>query len=346
MNGYVQFLADSHCHLDVECSSQRAEELGNFLNTLESIIDRREFFHIMSSNHVDIFHIDLILDKLENKTVLPYFGIHPWYSHLFTDLKLEEFENEQEWKQNHYESVLDPTPPSELLEVLPNPISFDSHVNEIRRLTNKHQKKGFSVGIGEIGLDKLFRIPLNGYFGNQKLPLNDNPNKLSACRVKMDHQAYIFARQLKLASSLKRPISLHCVKAHGLLYDQVTSKKELDGISSVILHSYSGSLDQAGLWIRHFSKSNRLLYFSLSNWINGSAKKQDSLKDLVKLLGNDQILLETDVGIDKYLLDPERREEYFNQLKEIFIKICSIKGWGEDLAKEIIFDNWNKSIAQ
>ena len=68
------------------------------------------------------------------------------------------------------------------------------------------------------------------------------------------------------------------------------------------------------------------------------AKKQDSLKDLVKLLGNDQILLETDVGVDKYLLDPERREEYFNQLKEIFIKICSIKGWGEDLAKEIIFD--------
>ncbi|KSA00849.1 uncharacterized protein AC631_03384 [Debaryomyces fabryi] len=299
----------------------------------------------MSSNHVDIFHLDLILEKLENKAILPYFGIHPWYSHLFTDLKLEEFENEQELKKNHYESVLDPKPSSELLEILPIPISIYSHIEEIRRLATKYQERGFSVGIGEIGLDKLFRIPLNGYFGNQKLTLDDSLNKLSACRVKMEHQTNIFARQLMLASSMKKPISLHCVKAHGLLYDEVTSRKGLDGISSVILHSYSGSLDQASLWIRHFSKTNRQLYFSLSNWINGSDKKQDFLKDLVKLLGDDQILLETDVGIDRYLLDPQKREDYFNQFKQIFQKICSIKEWEEDSAKEIIFVNWNKSIA-
>lgn len=345
MDECILFFADSHCHLDVECTSQIAEELVKFLNNLEVAIGRRGFFHIMSSNHVDIFHLDLILEKLENKIVLPYFGIHPWYSHLFTDLKLEEFENEQEWKKNHYDTVLDPKPSSELLEILPIPISVYSHIEEIRRLATKYQEKGFSVGIGEIGLDKLFRIPLNGYFGNQKITLDNNPNKLSACRVRMEHQKSIFAKQLMLASVMKRPISLHCVKAHGLLYDEVTSNKELDGISSVILHSYSGSVDQAALWIRHFSKFNRQLFFSLSNWINGSEKKQDSLKNLIKLIEDDKILLETDVGIDRYLLDSVKREEYFKQLKQIFQKICSIKEWEEDRAKEIVFNNWNKSIA-
>ena len=169
MDEYIPFFADSHCHLDVGCTSQVAEELARFLNTLESINRGREFFHIMSSNHVDIFHLDQILDKLDNKIVLPYFGIHPWYSHLFTELKLEEFENELDWKHTHYEAALEPKPPIELLGVLPNPIHIDLHLNEIRRLAEKHRENGFTVGIGEIGLDKLFRIPLNGYFGNQEV---------------------------------------------------------------------------------------------------------------------------------------------------------------------------------
>ena len=145
---------------------------------------------------------------------------------------------------------------------------------------------------------------------------------------------------------MMRPVSLHCVKAHGSLYEKVAGDKDLNGISSIILHSYSGSLDQARLWIRHYAKCNQLLYFSLSNWINGSDNKRDSLENLVTILNDDQILLETDVGIDKYLLTSDTREEYFNHIREIFSKICSIKHWDEGLGREIIHRNWTRSVAK
>lgn len=345
MDDYILFFADSHCHLDVECTSNVADKLAEYLNSLE-LICKDNFFHIMSSSHVDIYHLELILDKLNKNVIFPYFGIHPWYSHLFTTLERHAFRDKEEWKLMHYESVLDPKPLVELLQVLPNPIHIDLHLEEIERLVKKYQQKGHSCGIGEIGLDKLFKIPLNGYFGNQKICLNSTPKKLSDCRVRMGHQEIIFSRQLKLASTLKRPVSLHCVKAHGSLYQKVAGDDSTSGICSIILHSYSGSLDQAKLWVRNYAKSSQQVYFSLSNWINGSANKRSSFDDLVRMLPDLQILLETDVGIDRYLLDLKKREDYYQQLLEIFDKICSIKGWDKLEARKIVHNNWTDSIAR
>lgn len=345
MDDNLQFFADSHCHLDVGCTSKKAEDLADVLNDYELINHRSDFFHVMSSNHIDAKHLELILTRLNNTSIIPYFGVHPWYSHLFTDLRVDDFEDEQELKRKHYGRLLEPQPPAELLEILPIPLNIDDHIKEMNRLVCRYENSGFRVGIGEIGLDKLFRIPANGFFGNQSIVLDDASVKLTPCKVSMDHQVMVFTKQLSLANVVRKPVSIHCVKAHGLLYDKVTGSQATQDIPSIILHSYSGSPDQAGLWIRHYAKSKQNLYFSLSNCINGTENKRDTLEKLVTLMDNTQILLETDVGIDKYLLLPQKKSTYFDQLTEIFNKICAIKNLDHCSAKEIICSNWKNSVS-
>lgn len=391
----LDLLGDSHCHLDVTCSKDDIRELAERLNTSQ-FEGHHDFFHIMTTNHLDLELMDELLEQLDGGVVVPYWGVHPWYSHLFCDeLKLpmslsnaeEAMKNPrtdsvtnqdetntangdsrnrtennleipslkdlndvmatlsdvvldgtlkdssitsvtasskidtlapdetsleptqasqarsllEELKYTHYNSVLTPPPTPQLLAVLPQPIDIHSHLNRIRSLVKKYPR--LKYGIGEIGLDRMFRIPLNGYFGNQIQPMENQ--KLSFSRVSMDHQQHIFKLHLALAEELERPVSLHCVKAHGSLYSIVT---EYPKIPSIILHSYSGSLEQAKMWMGFYRKSSQRLYFSLSNLINGVDKKATLLRDIVTGLESEQLLIETDVSVDKYLCGKELRD--------------------------------------
>jgi Tat protein secretion system quality control protein TatD with DNase activity len=391
----LDLLGDSHCHLDVTCTKNDIRELAERLNTSQ-FEGRHDFFHIMTTNHLDLELMDELLEQLDGGVVVPYWGVHPWYSHLFCDeLKLplsfstaeeamkdpstDSLTNQdesttakgdsrngkeknleipslndlndviatlnevrlkgtlkdssstsatasrnidtpasdetspepslaprtrsllEELKYTHYNSVLTPPPTPQLLAVLPQPIDIHSHLNRIRSLIKKYPQ--LKYGIGEIGLDRMFRIPLNGYFGNQIQPMENQ--KLSYSRVSMDHQQHIFKLHLALAEELERPVSLHCVKAHGSLYNIVT---EYPKIPRIILHSYSGSLEQAKMWMGFYSKSSQRLYFSLSNLINGVDKKATLLRDIVTGLESEQLLIETDVSVDKYLCGKELRD--------------------------------------
>lgn len=298
--------------MGVEAKLHQLNDIVAAINVHSSVTSR--FFHLMSTNHWDM---DFVLKlAASSNSVVPYMGIHPWYSHLYRlDPKLD--------KKQHYEVCLEPGPSDELLNVLPEPIDLEEHLQKIRKLAQTYDEKGVPYGIGEIGLDKVFRVPSNGYFGNQNEPKGV---VLTKSKVSMDHQTQVFIRQLELANLLSKQVSVHCVKAHGPLFEIVS--KNFSSISHVILHSYTGSLDQAKSWIREFARQKRQLRFSFSNYINASAPKEDSLRELLKVLDDTQILLESDMPVDRFLLEVgEQAEEYFGQLCNVGRVICEAKGW-------------------
>ncbi|WEJ93873.1 Cut9-interacting protein scn1 [Yamadazyma tenuis] len=196
------------------------------------------------------------------------------------------------------------------------------------RLLHKHP----GSGIGEIGLDKMFRIPSNGYYGNQDS--NNSEVKLSACRVKIDHQVAILRVMLQLANDLQRPVSLHCVKAHGPLFDIV---REYHQIPQVILHSFSGSVDQGRRWVAEYRKRDQDLGFSFSHYINGVEDKRSQLNELVGYLDDSQILIETDISIDKHL-----ERDYTDHLFGIAETIRVSRGWDLERFYAIIKQNLYK----
>ena len=83
--------------------------------------------------------------------------------------------------------------------------------------------------VGECGLDKAARAPETG-------------------RTEWAAQQTVFEAQMRLAAALGRPVSVHCVRAHGALYEylrEAEAQGEGAAPPTVALHSYTGSPDLA-----------------------------------------------------------------------------------------------------
>lgn len=332
---------DCHCHVGVDLTLSTAPQLAAAVTGLRM---RPRFFHLMSCNHWDMEVVveaatlvakDTETPKNEEDAdevaaraaIVPYLGIHPWFSHLYsTDASLT--------KRQHYEQCLEGGNVDEVLERLPPPVDFATHLERMRHLARLCEAHGVAYGIGEIGLDKLFRVPTCGYLGASSTP-GEKP--LSGLRVSLEHQKRILEGQLALAASLAKPVSLHCVKAHGALFDVVVGGYH--GVSHVTLHSYTGSTDQAKAWVRQFEKQNRRLSFSFSDYINASDPKLPLLRELVRILGDDQILTESDMPLDQFLLTNDKQQDYFGQLTHVTDKIIEAKQWEPEFGVAQLRDN-------
>ncbi|KAJ0668575.1 putative TatD family, metal-dependent hydrolase [Helianthus annuus] len=119
-----------------------------------------------------------------------------------------------------------------------------------------------SAAVGEIGLDK-------GSHGKT---------------IDFTDQVQTFLLQLQLAKELKRPASVHCVRAFGDLLDIMKSLGPFP--EGVILHSYLGSAEM----VPEFAKLGA--YFSFSGFL--MAMKETKAKKMLKAVPSDRILLETD----------------------------------------------------
>ncbi|CDK25777.1 unnamed protein product [Kuraishia capsulata CBS 1993] len=295
-------LYDAHCHLSPFVKTETVARLCENLNNIYGGHDSRDF-NLMSTNKWDLEYVSEIASK--TKVVMPCFGIHPWYSHLFTDKDYSSFSDPEEIKRVHYNNILTGSEvPQDLLDVLPVPEYFPKQLERIREVVLKHSQ----FMIGEIGLDKLFRVPWTGYLGHD-VKVSDKGTSFTKCYVKMTHQKYIFVELLLLAVELNVPVSVHCVKAHGLLFDTV--KEHCGDKIKISLHSYSGSVDQANQWRKMFP--NRV-YFSLSKAINldgtrdpnsDDDKKYTKFHQIVDSMSKDTLLMETDMSLDTYYCGDE-----------------------------------------
>ncbi|XVF30608.1 hypothetical protein REPUB_Repub16aG0073000 [Reevesia pubescens] len=148
-----------------------------------------------------------------------------------------------------------------------------------------------SAAVGEIGLDKGSK--------GREIDFND--------------QIEVFRQQLQLAKELKRPASIHCVRAFGDLLQIV---KDIGPFpDGVILHSYQGSAEM----VPEFAKYGA--YFSLSGYI--MPIKAQKTKKMLKAIPSERILLESDAPdalpnselgslflVDE---DPSLPQEFFSQ---------------------------------
>lgn len=141
--------------------------------------------------------------------VIPFYGYHPWYAHLF-HVPTEEYTSTSE---GHYESILAPLPPKEFISNLSNPLNWDTYLQDLR----KRLQENPNAGVGEIGIDKSFR--LRSYKDRD----GDMGKELSIYRTSQAHQLRIFMDQCNVAAEFGRVISIHGVKCHGLLFNTLQS---------------------------------------------------------------------------------------------------------------------------
>lgn len=164
--------------------------------------------------------------------VIPSFGWHPWFSHQLYDdtlaageLTFDPSSSDQEaQKQHHYDAVLTPSPSSredeDFIKHLPDPQPLSAFIAQTRRYLEAHP----CALVGEIGLDKAFRLPSHDPAPDDGMtPGRRNGQRLSPYRVNMDHQARILKAQLGLAGEMGRAVSVHGVQGPGNLHDTLKS---------------------------------------------------------------------------------------------------------------------------
>lgn len=158
--------------------------------------------------------------------IVPSFGWHPWFSHqLYDDKPLSKSTGEnaspESFKMAHYKAVLEPSPEDEaFLQSLPAPRPLSEYLAQTRRRLERYP---FAL-IGEVGLDRAFRVPDHREEGRTMgdpdlTPGTRDGKQLTPYRVSMNHQRYILKAQLNLAGELCRAVSVHGVAAHGIVFE-------------------------------------------------------------------------------------------------------------------------------
>lgn len=128
-------------------------------------------------------------------------GYHPWFSYRISISPPTS-------KDEHYRNLFLNSPSStehnitifkQLLPLLPDPIPLTDVLVELRR--NLEAFPG--AMLGEVGLDRVFRVPYNS---------STEQRRLTPFSVPFDHQLTILEAQIDLAVELGRNISFHSVK--------------------------------------------------------------------------------------------------------------------------------------
>lgn len=280
-----QAMYDAHCHVSTD-----------FGGDVDALVDRVRGwsptrFVVMSTNHLDYQLVDTLAEQCDN--VVPAFGVHPWYAHLFSlDISLS--------KEEHYSNVFGKEVDDELLAVLPQPMDFDAHMGNLVEACRRHGK----VCWGEVGLDKLARVPTSGFYGNGEFK---GESRLSPYKVSMDHQKLILKRQLEVAIANDWAVSIHNVKAGGALHDVLKEVLAPSKPTRLCLHSYTGSKETLRMFQRDFK--HHKIFVSVSSMVNGDKPQQ--LNIIMDTTADGCLLTETDCPLDR--MDPGPLLETINR---------------------------------
>ncbi|RYP18727.1 hypothetical protein DL765_003749 [Monosporascus sp. GIB2] len=160
--------------------------------------------------------------------IVPCFGWHPWFSYqLYDDSAADPtYDGTPAGKTAHYDAILAPSPSSKdpsFSARLPDPRPLSEFLSETRSRLEKHPL----ALIGEVGIDRAFRLPNSWTTGDEArrdeglTPGGREGRRLSPHRVQLSHQIAILQAQLRVAGEMGRAASVHGVQAHGALYEAI-----------------------------------------------------------------------------------------------------------------------------
>lgn len=160
-----------------------------------------------------------------------------------------------------------------------------SWLNNLETLLLKHP----AAIVGEIGLCKMARF------------VRTHPDGKQAALLL---QRQVFKDQMRLAGKLQRPVSVHCVKQHGVFMNVLGELME-EGEpfpTAIGMHSFTGTAHHVKDIIKfeklHFSE-RQLFYFGFSHIVNyemcSSEKSQRQGREAVCAVPLDRLMAESDV---------------------------------------------------
>lgn len=333
-----------------------------------------------------------------DECVVPCFGWHPWFSYqmYITDEERDSMTNNEtndkltanpeklqgDEKVTHYQNVLKPKRDElsdedrRIFLSLPDPTPFQSFLSQTRSYLQKHP---FAL-IGEIGLDRSFRIPeawipeFESHRNGDLTPGGREGRRLSPFNVDLAHQKNIFKMQLQLAAETGRAVSIHGVQAHGMVFE--TLKEMWEGHEKEVLSKRQRKkhgTDQENVPNSFKDKPSendtvkpyppRICLHSYSG--NPSNFKQylsptipidifASFSTAINL--SDQLEKETPKAFvemiksvpDHMLLVESDLHTAGNamdeRLEDIVRRVCKIKGWGLEEGVTILGGNWRRFV--
>ncbi|GLB35823.1 putative DNase family Scn1 [Lyophyllum shimeji] len=236
--------------------------------------------------------------------VVPCFGYHPWFTY---QISIHPHSS----KDDHYRRLfLQAASPSsdhvaileKLLPSLPEPTPLADILSDLRRNLEAFPE----AMLGEVGLDRVFRVPFDYYAG---------PRQLTPFVVPLDHQLAILEAQLDLAAELGRNVSFHSVKSQlatvDLLARMQTKHRERWSHINIDLHS-CGMSPQT--W-RDIEKRHPNVYLSLSTVINSRSPNH---RALIAACSPDRLLVESDYNnVDRCA------EQTWDMIKTV----ADVRGW-------------------
>lgn len=203
-------LTDAHCHptddprpwKDIDALTQKLSDLP--IGSLCA----------MSTSSRDQHLVSRLADGLPNK-IIPAFGYHPWFVHLISSSLYDD-------PKDHYRILFkgekNQVELEELLPGLPDPIPLSMILATLRVNLERHPR----AILGEVGLDRVFRLPSDprGWIrepdqvaNNHTLARRNRP--LTNLSTPVEHQMHIIKEQIAVAIDLGRSVSLHSVRAGG-----------------------------------------------------------------------------------------------------------------------------------
>jgi Tat protein secretion system quality control protein TatD with DNase activity len=287
----------------------------------------------MSSHVNDQALVKQLVDEHPDK-IVPAFGLHPWWSHhvSFEDAdclpsKLEHYRKVFPASFTATDTLTDEE--TTLLQSFPEPTSFSTFVSQVLRPNLEAYPQAM---LGEVGLDRSFRIPLPQTDAKSNRSDQRIVKKFTNLKVPVEHQMKLLQEQMEIAFELNRNISFHCVQAHGLVADLLValpkqSKHWKNSNSMICLHSFGGSVDVIQRITKHIEKER--VYLSFSTTINA---RLDRLEELIRAVPDNRLLIESDYN---HIEHNEAR------IWEILGIVCEAKSWKPQEAAEQLEKNWD-----
>jgi Tat protein secretion system quality control protein TatD with DNase activity len=154
--------------------------------------------------------------------ILAAYGLHPWFCHAVSLAAVLPSRRE------HYEALFDGQAiPDGLIDRLPEPRRLPNILHALERNLVDHP----DAMVGEIGLDKSFRLPdIGGYIAPHSMKPDERADvSLTQLKTPMAHQVAVCEAQVDVAVRLRRPASLHCVTAQGPMLELMARLKKRHG---------------------------------------------------------------------------------------------------------------------